>query len=117
VHHTFSKRVVVLYGVSQTAGSMCNGDSPIAHGKQLIQSTGLKARGHQQNVTPSHDSVGDRDAESHPASEVVRPLLLNSAHLLLVLRHAAAQHHHLHYSVKVLTVVSAVLQPPVLAYI
>lgn len=114
VHHTLSKRVVVLYGISQASGSMCNGDGPIAHGKQLIQPTGLKARGHQQNVTPSHDSVGHRDAKSHPASEVVRSLLLNSTHLLLVLRHAAAQHHNLQYSMSLLTNVSAVLQPPVL---
>ena len=113
-HHTLSKGVVVLYGVSQTTGSMCNGNSPIAHGKQLVQATWLKARGHEQDVTPSHDSVGDRDAKSHPASEVVRSLLLNSAHLLLVLRHAAAQHHNLQYSTSLLTVVSAVPQASVL---
>lgn len=117
VHHTLSKRVVVLYGISQTASSMCNGDGPIAHGKQLIQPTGLKARGHQQNVTPSHDSVGDRDAKPHPASEVVGSLLLYSAHLLFVLRHAAAQHHNLHDSMSLLTTVSAVLQPPVLCWL
>ena len=116
-HHTLSEGVVVLYGISQTAGGVCDGDGAIAHGKQLVQPTGLKARGHQQNVTPSHDPVGDRDAKPHPASEVVRSLLLNSAHLLLILRHAATQHNNLQDSMSLLTTVPALLQPPVLCWL
>lgn len=41
---------VILDGVAEAARSVGDGNGPITHRKQLVQSTRLKARGHQEDV-------------------------------------------------------------------
>ena len=60
---------------------MNNRDSAVSHGIQLVQATGLEARGHEQDVTASSDAVGHAHAEPHPPPALVLPVLLHfSAH-------------------------------------
>ena len=76
-------RLLVAYRVNNkavrrlVAYRMNNRDSAVSHGIQLVQATGLKARGHEQDVTSSSDAVGHAHAEPHPPPALVLPVLLH----------------------------------------
>ncbi len=60
---------------------MNNRDSAVSHGIELVQATGLKTRGHEQDVTAGSDTVGHAHAEPHPPPALLLPVLLHfSAH-------------------------------------
>ena len=61
---------------------MHNWHGAVLHGVQLIESAGLEATGHEQDVSASCQAVGHADAEAHPASALLVPLAL----------HLSAQH-------------------------
>jgi len=73
VHSVLSAKVVRLLA----AYRMNNRNSAISHGIQLVQATGLEARGHEQDVTAGSDAVGHAHAEPHPPSALVLPVLLH----------------------------------------
>ena len=54
-----------------------NRDGAVGHGIQLVQATGLKAGGHEQQVTACRDAVGHAHTEAHPPPALVLPVLLH----------------------------------------
>lgn len=70
-------RIKRLHCVPQPTSCVRNRDGTIMHGIQLVQSTGLEAAGHQQDVCSCCEAVGEGHVEAHPASGVVGELLLH----------------------------------------
>lgn len=56
---------------------MNNWNSAIGHGIQLVETTGLKSGGHEQDVAACRDSVGHAHAEANPAPALIPPVLLH----------------------------------------
>lgn len=52
-------------------------DCAISHGIQLVEATGLKAGGHEEDVTACSDAMGHAHTEAHPTPTLVLPMLFH----------------------------------------
>ena len=66
--------------VAEAAGRVGHGDRPVAHGVELVEAAGLEARGHEEDVGASCDSMAHGHIEPHPAARRVGVAALQPPH-------------------------------------
>lgn len=77
--------------VSEASSGVRHGSCAIRHCVQLVEATGLKAGGHEQEVCGSCDLVAHGDVEAHPAPRPVRVCVFHPPHSRLHIRSMLVQ--------------------------
>ena len=62
----------ILHRILQAAGGMDHGDGPVLHGNHLAQAAGFVPGGHQEEIRPGIDPVGQILAEQNVHGHLVR---------------------------------------------
>ena len=85
------------YGISQTTGGMNNRYCTVAHGIQLTQAAGLRAGGHQIDVTTGINACRQPQIKGDLCRNPVRELLLKLSEEAFKMRLAGAKNQELDF--------------------
>lgn len=87
--------IEVPHRVAKTAHCVNHRHGAIVHGIELIESAGLEARGHEQDISGCRETMSHLIAEPDPRANLIVVALLHVVHSVLEVLATGTEKHHL----------------------